>query len=95
MSYEMIALLMFSTMMVMLFTGQRVFGAIGGPLSDLAGAKLGAMSFIATVPAIMALALAWSLAMPLLVYIATRLDGISALRRPPYIHEQWRLDGRG
>ncbi len=29
MSYEMIALLMFATMMVLLFTGQRVFGAIG------------------------------------------------------------------
>ncbi len=29
MSYEMIALLMFSTMMLMLMTGQRVFGAIG------------------------------------------------------------------
>ncbi len=29
MSYEMIALLMFSTMMVLLLTGQRVFGAIG------------------------------------------------------------------
>lgn len=29
MSYEMIALLMFSTMLVMLLTGQRVFGAIG------------------------------------------------------------------
>lgn len=29
MSYELIALLMFSTMMVMLLTGQRVFGAIG------------------------------------------------------------------
>jgi len=29
MSYEMIALLMFSSMMVMLMTGQRVFGAIG------------------------------------------------------------------
>jgi tripartite ATP-independent transporter DctM subunit len=29
MSYEMIALFMFATMMVMLFTGQRVFGAIG------------------------------------------------------------------
>ncbi len=29
MSYEMIALLMFSTMMVMLLSGQRVFGAIG------------------------------------------------------------------
>ena len=29
MSYELIAILMFSSMMVMLFTGQRVFGAIG------------------------------------------------------------------
>ena len=29
MSYDLIAILMFSTMMVMLFTGQRVFGAIG------------------------------------------------------------------
>ncbi len=29
MSYEMIAILMFSTMMLMLLTGQRVFGAIG------------------------------------------------------------------
>jgi tripartite ATP-independent transporter DctM subunit len=29
MSYELIALLMFSSMMLMLFTGQRVFGAIG------------------------------------------------------------------
>ena len=29
MSYELIAILMFSTMMLLLFTGQRVFGAIG------------------------------------------------------------------
>ncbi|MGI9402043.1 MAG: TRAP transporter large permease subunit, partial [Rhizobiaceae bacterium] len=29
MSYELIAFLMFATMMLMLFTGQRVFGAIG------------------------------------------------------------------
>ena len=29
MSYEMIATLMFSSMMLMLLTGQRVFGAIG------------------------------------------------------------------
>ena len=32
MSYEAIALLMFASMMLMLLTGQRVFGAIGcGP----------------------------------------------------------------
>ncbi|MEE4345226.1 MAG: TRAP transporter large permease subunit, partial [Paracoccaceae bacterium] len=30
MSYEMIAIFMFSLMMLMLFTGQRVFAAIGG-----------------------------------------------------------------
>ncbi|MBL4615511.1 MAG: TRAP transporter large permease subunit, partial [Magnetovibrio sp.] len=30
MSYELIALLMFSTMMLMMMTGQRVFAAIGG-----------------------------------------------------------------
>ena len=29
MSYEVIAILMFSSMMLMLLTGQRVFGAIG------------------------------------------------------------------
>lgn len=38
MSYEMIALFMFASMMLMLFTGQRVFGAIGavGALAALA-----------------------------------------------------------
>ena len=30
MSYEMIAILIFTSMMLMLLTGQRVFGAIGG-----------------------------------------------------------------
>lgn len=39
MSYEMIALLMFSSMMVMLMTGQRVFGVIGG-VAALAGLAL-------------------------------------------------------
>ena len=33
MSYELVALLMFSSMMLMLMTGQRVFGAIGGVAS--------------------------------------------------------------
>ena len=30
MSHELIAILMFSSMMLMMMTGQRVFGAIGG-----------------------------------------------------------------
>lgn len=42
MSYEMIALLMFSSMMLMLLTGQRVFGAIGAVASVAALALWGA-----------------------------------------------------
>ncbi|WP_298822282.1 TRAP transporter large permease subunit [uncultured Roseibium sp.] len=41
MSYELIALLMFSSMMLMLLTGQRVFGAIGGIASIAALALWG------------------------------------------------------
>lgn len=45
MSYEMIALLMFSSMMLMLFTGQRVFGAIGGVAAIAAMALWGTGGF--------------------------------------------------
>ena len=48
MSYDMIAILMFATMMVMMATGQRVFGAIGFvavaaalPLWGVGGSDLG------------------------------------------------------
>jgi hypothetical protein len=42
MSYEMIAILMFSSMMLMLLTGQRVFGAIGGFAAVVAALRCGA-----------------------------------------------------
>ena len=35
MSYELIAILIFTSMMLMLLTGQRVFGAIGGVATAL------------------------------------------------------------
>ena len=41
MSYELIAILMFSSMMLMLMTGQRVFGAIGGVAAVAAMALYG------------------------------------------------------
>lgn len=41
MPYEMIAIVMFGSMMLMLFTGQRVFGAIGF-VGALAGCCCGA-----------------------------------------------------
>ena len=52
-----------------------VLGAIFGPLSYMAGQRLGAMEFVNFQPAIIVLALIWALAMPLLLTVASRLDG--------------------
>lgn len=57
-----------------------LFGAIGGPLAYYGGAKLGALSFLAPTPALVALALGWGLLTPLLIMLALRFDGfVSAL----------------
>ena len=73
-----------------------LFGAIGGPLSYLAGARLGAMSFIDTTPALVALAIGWGLAMPFLMWLAARFEQASARRRPSFIKEGWRqVDNHG
>jgi len=57
-----------------------VFGAIGGPLSYLAGERLGAVEFAGGAVPVVALAIAWLLAMPALVYLAGRIDGTRAQR---------------
>ena len=51
------------------------FGAVGGPLAYLAGAKLGALALPEPVPAIAALALGWAVLTPLLLIVARRYDG--------------------
>ena len=68
-----------------------VFGAIGGPLSYLAGWKLGAISLEAPVAAFLALAVIWALAMPLLMSLSARFDGVSKARKPDYVHDDWRV----
>lgn len=54
-----------------------VLGAIGGPASYIAGQKLGGIIFLDYVAALVALAIIWAISMPLLLALATRLDGIS------------------
>jgi len=68
-----------------------VLGAVGGPLAYFAGEKLGAITFADPVFAIAALAVVWALAMPLLVALATRLDGVSDIRKPEFILSDWRV----
>lgn len=51
------------------------FGAIGGPLAYLGGAKLGALVFVEQTAALVALAIGWALLTPLLILVARRHDG--------------------
>jgi hypothetical protein len=52
-------------------------GGIFGPLSYLAGAKLGAATLVATPLNFAALALAWAIAMPLLAWLARSTDRVA------------------
>lgn len=67
-----------------------LFGGIGGPVSYLAGARLGAMTFVDSAAAVTGLAIAWAVAMPILMWMACRMDGTKSSVRPSYIHESWK-----
>lgn len=53
-----------------------LLGMVFGPLSYIAGQRLGALEFVNFMPSIAALMIVWALAMPLLVLAASRLNGI-------------------
>jgi hypothetical protein len=53
-------------------------GAVGGPASYWAGARLGAMEFVAPLPATVALVVGWAVLAPALIRIAQRFDGVDA-----------------
>jgi hypothetical protein len=73
-----------------------IFGAVGGPLSYLAGARLGAMNFNETTLALVALGVGWGLAMPLLMWLAGRLERAAGPLQPAYIKSSWReVNDRG
>lgn len=58
-----------------------VMGAVFGPLSYLAGQRLGAIELIDTRASMIALAVIWAFVMPMLIYAANRLDNIAELSR--------------
>ena len=68
-----------------------LLGAVGGPLSYLAGEKLGGIDLIEPFPALAALAVAWAVAMPLLMLLAVRFDGVSPEPLPGFVQRDWRL----
>jgi len=70
-----------------------LMGAIGGPLSYLAGQKMGGIELTQSGSALAALALAWGVAMPLLMRLAARLDGVREIRVPAFVQRDWRVSG--
>jgi hypothetical protein len=66
------------------------FGAIGGPLSYLAGQKLGAMTLLQPSAALIALAIGWAVAMPLLMKLARHLDGFASVTSLGFVQSDWR-----
>jgi len=55
-----------------------ILGAVGGPISYLAGARLGGLEIVEPQAAFAALAIGWALLTPLLVALAQRLDGVQS-----------------
>ena len=58
-----------------------VLGALCGPLSYWAAARLGAVQFVEPVAIMVALALGWALIMPLLMWFSMRFDGMIPVRK--------------
>ncbi|MEO7008909.1 MAG: DUF2878 domain-containing protein [Caldimonas sp.] len=56
-----------------------MLGAAAGPLAFASGVRLGGAQFIHTVPALFTLALAWGVALPVLIRLSTRFDGVLPL----------------
>jgi len=52
-----------------------VLGAISGPASYYAGSKIGAVTFVEFVPAMLSLSAAWAILFPGLLVLARQLDG--------------------
>ena len=55
-------------------------GAVVGPLSFLSGARLGAANFVDMPAALLTVAAGWAVALPLLLWLAERCDGVGAPR---------------
>jgi hypothetical protein len=67
-----------------------IAGALGGPLSYLAGEKLGGIRLENPEPALIALALAWAVIMPAIAALAQRWNGFEPAKKPDYIQSDWR-----
>jgi hypothetical protein len=55
-----------------------LIAAVGAPLAYVAGAAMGAMQWVNTVPALVLVAVGWAVLLPLLMRTAQRFDGFAS-----------------
>jgi len=67
-----------------------VMGSVFGPLSYLAGARLGAIVLVDFRSSMIVLAIIWALVMPILIFAASRFDGV---RKPEQFIPLHKLNG--
>lgn len=67
-----------------------VMGAVFGPLSYLAGQRLGAIELVDPLSSMILLAIIWALVMPLLVFASDRFDNV---RKPAHLVARQKLTG--
>lgn len=60
-----------------------LLGAVAGPLAFASGVRLGAAQFVDERSALLALALGWAVALPALVWLSIRFDGVT-VPEPPH-----------
>jgi hypothetical protein len=54
-----------------------ILAAVAGPASFASGVRLGGASFVHATPALLTLACVWALAMPALLRLSMRFDGVA------------------
>ena len=57
-----------------------LMGLVAGPLSYIAGQKLGGIEFVERLTALIALGIGWAVIMPALMLLSNRLDGYTLVR---------------
>jgi hypothetical protein len=55
-----------------------IIASVAAPIAYMAGASLGALQLVDAAPALLAIALAWAVGMPVMMRCAQRFDGFTA-----------------
>lgn len=63
-----------------------IFGAVGGPVSYMLGARLGALDFVNQGAALTALAFGWALVTPVLIALSEQFDGVQVQKTVVHQH---------